>query len=159
MAARPRGAHPRPPREGHGRCTRAGRALRGRRRRRGRRTMKPSVALERSAPAAPSGEPRPLLRILAVASEGTGELVQSLRAWAEDAGLHVEGAPDLPRAVRQLAAERWDVVVAALGERADEELTSRVDALRGAVGGPRLSAAAQTHPMTLVLPARQLRAP
>ncbi len=118
--------------------------------------MKPSVSLERSAPAAPSGEPRPLLRILAVASEGTGELVQSLRAWAEDAGLHVEGAPDLPRAVRQLAAERWDVVVAALGERADEELTWWVDALRGAVGGPRLIAAAQTPSMGLVLRAEKL---
>src|SRR5260370_6503832 len=156
MAARPRGAHPRPPREGHGRCSRAGRALRGPRRRRGRRTMKPASSLERSAPAAPSGEPRPLLRILAVASEGTGGLVQSLRAWAEDAGLQVEGAPDLPRAVRQLAAERWDVVVAALGERADEELTWWVDALRGAVGGPRLIAAAQTPSMGLVLRAEKL---
>jgi two-component system, NtrC family, response regulator HydG len=118
--------------------------------------MKPAVSLEGSAPAPLGREHRPLLRILAVANEAAGELVQRLQAWAGDAGLHVEGAPDLPRAVRQLAAERWDVVVAALGERADEELTWWVDALRGAVGGPRLVAAAETPSMGLVLRAEKL---
>ena len=118
--------------------------------------MKPAVSLEGSAPAAAGGEHRRALRILAVASEGAGDLLQSLRAWAADAGLLVEGAPDLPRAVRQLAAERWDVVLAALGERADEELTWWAEALRGAAGGPRLLAAAQAPSMGLVLRAEKL---
>src|SRR6266705_268523 len=106
--------------------------------------MKPPVSVEPSRePTAPRGEGRQLLRILAVATEGARGLVQNLRQWAGDAGLEVSDAPDLPRAVRQLAAERWDVVLAVLGERADEELTWWADALRGAAGSPRLVAAAQ----------------
>src|SRR6266700_4557522 len=67
-----------------------------------------------------------------------------------------EGAPDLPRAVRQLAAGRWDVVLAVLGERADEDLAWWVDALRGATGSPRLVAVAQAPSMGLVLRAEKL---
>ena len=70
------------------------------------------------------------LRILVVAGEGTGSgaLLQSLRQWADDGRLEVDAAPDLPRAVRLLAGQRWDVVLAALGERPDEELAWWVDA-------------------------------
>src|SRR2546426_6504006 len=59
------------------------------------------------SPAAPRKEHGPPLRILVVAAEEGGGLVQSARQWAGDAGLELETAPDLPRAVRQLAAKRW----------------------------------------------------
>src|SRR5207244_2338178 len=54
------------------------------------------------------------------------------------------------------AGQRWDVVLAALGERPDEELAWWVDALRAATGGPRLIAAAQTPSMGLALRAEKL---
>ena len=108
------------------------------------------------SPAAPRKENGPPLRILVVAAEEGGGLVQSARQWAGDAGLELETAPDLPRAVRQLAAKRWDVVLALLGEHADEDLAWWVDALRGASGSPRLVAAAQAPSMGLVLRAEKL---
>src|SRR5881396_276061 len=108
------------------------------------------------SPAAPRKENGPPLRILLVAAEEGGGLVQSARQWAGDAGLELETAPDLPRAVRQLAAKRWDVVLALLGEHADEDLAWWVDALRGASGSPRLVAAAQAPSMGLVLRAEKL---
>src|SRR5216117_3022604 len=108
------------------------------------------------SPAAPRKENGPPLRILVVAAEEGGVLVQSARQWAGDAGLELETAPDLPRAVRQLAAKRWDVVLALLGEHADEDLAWWVDALRGASGSPRLVAAAQAPSMGLVLRAEKL---
>src|SRR3989441_1425854 len=119
--------------------------------------MRRPLSVESSAaPAAPRREGRRQLRILVVAAEGAGGLVQSIRQWAGDAGLDVEPAPDLPRAVRQLASERWDVVLAVLGERVDEDLTWWVDALRGAGGSPRLIAAAHGPSMGLVLRAEKL---
>ena len=119
--------------------------------------MRRPLSVESSAaPAAPRREGRRQLRILVVAAEGAGGLVQSIRQWAGDAGLDVEHAPDLPRAVRQLAAERWDVVLAVLGERVEEDLTWWVDALRGAGGSPRLIAAAHGPSMGLVLRAEKL---
>src|SRR3989442_13047469 len=119
--------------------------------------MRRPMSVESSAaPAAPRGEGRRQLRILVVAAEGAGALVQNIRQWAGDAGLDVEHAPDLPRAVRQLASERWDVVLAVLGERVDEDLTWGVDALRGAGGSPRLIAAAHGPSMGLVLRAEKL---
>src|SRR2546421_368509 len=98
------------------------------------------------------------LRILVVAGEGVGSaaLLQSLRQWADDGQLEVDAAPDLPRAVRLLAGERWDVVLAALGERPDDELAWWADALRAATGGPRLIAAAQAPSMGLALRAEKL---
>src|SRR5213594_883177 len=108
------------------------------------------------SPAAPRKENGPPLRILVVAAEEGGGLVQSARQWAGDAGLELETAPDLPRAVRQLAAKRWDVVLALLGEHADEDLAWWVDALRGATGSPRLVAVAQAPSMGLVLRAEKL---
>src|SRR5437879_2408679 len=94
--------------------------------------MKLPVSMEPSpSPAAQRrAEPGPL-RVLLVAGEGSGGLLQSLRQWAPDMGIEVEAAPDLPRAVRQLAAQRWDIVLAVLGERADEDVTWWVEALRG----------------------------
>src|SRR5207245_9665569 len=86
------------------------------------------------SPAAPRKENGPPLRILVVAAEEGGGLVQSARQWAGDAGLELETAPDLPRAVRQLAAQRWVGVRALLGEPADEELAGRVGGLRRARG-------------------------
>src|SRR5881409_667671 len=108
------------------------------------------------SPAAPRRENGPPLRILVVAAEEGGGLVQSARQWAGDAGLELETAPDLPRAVRQLASKRWDVVLALLGEHADEDLAWWVDALRGASGSPRLVAVAQAPSMGLVLRAEKL---
>jgi DNA-binding NtrC family response regulator len=107
------------------------------------------------SPAAPRKENAPLLRILVVAPEGGG-VVQSVRQWAGDAALELETAPDLPRAVRQLAGKRWDVVLAVLGEHADEDLAWWVEALRGATGSPRLIAVAQAPSMGLVLRAEKL---
>src|SRR3989441_5288732 len=108
------------------------------------------------SPAAPRRDNGPPLRILVVAAEEGGGLVQSARQWAGDAGLELETAPDLPRAVRQLAAKRWDVVLALLGGHADEDLAWWVDALRGATGSPRLVAVAQAPPIGLVLRAEKL---
>jgi two-component system response regulator AtoC len=96
------------------------------------------------------------LRMLVVAGEGSGGLLQSARQWAGDAGLEIEAAPDLPHAVRLLAAGSWDLVLAVLGDRADDDLTWWVDALRGAAGSPRLVAAAHAPSMGLVLRAEKL---
>src|SRR5438105_1221997 len=95
-------------------------------------------------------------RLSLVTRAGIAGLLQSLRQWADDGRLDVDAAPDLPRAVRLLAGQRWDLVLAALGERPDEELAWWVDALRAATGGPRLIAAAQTPSMGLALRAEKL---
>jgi len=119
--------------------------------------MKLPVSMEPSpSPAAHRrAQPGPL-RVLVVAGEGSGGLLQSLRQWAPDLGVDVEAAPDLPRAVRQLAAQRWDVVLAVLGERADDDVTWWVEALRGAAGSPQLLTAAHRPSMGLVLRAEKL---
>src|SRR5919108_3713466 len=114
--------------------------------------MTPPIRMEPSPlPAVPRKEDGPRLRILVVAGEGTGSgaLLQNMRQWADDGRLELDAAPDLPRAVRLLAGQRWDVVLAVLGERPDEELAWWADALRAATGGPRLIAAAQTPSMGL----------
>src|SRR5437763_12777425 len=81
--------------------------------------------------ATPRKEDVPRLRILVVAGEGgsAGGVMQNLRQWADDGQLEVDAAPDLPRAVRQLAGRRWDVVVAVLGEHPDDDLSWWVDSL------------------------------
>jgi len=113
--------------------------------------------MESSPPPAPSRKgDSSLVRILVVAGEENGGVLQSLRQWTDDAALHVEGAPDLPHAVRKLTAERWDLVVAVLSERADDDLAWWVDALRGASGAPRLIAATDNPSMGLVLRAESL---
>src|SRR5437870_1225714 len=97
--------------------------------------MIPPVRMEPSVPSAvPSREALALLRILVVAGEGgsAGGLLQNLRQWADDGRLEIDTAPDLPRSVRQLSGQRWDVVLAVLGEHPDDDLSWWVDTLRGA---------------------------
>src|SRR5204862_7136011 len=120
--------------------------------------MIPPVRMEPSVPSAvPSREALALLRILVVAGEGgsAGSLLQNLRQWADDGRLEIDTAPDLPRAVRQLAGQRWDLVLAVLGEHPDDDLSWWVDTLRGATGSPRLIAVAQAPSMGLVLRAEK----
>ncbi len=77
--------------------------------------MTPPAHMEHSLPSAPpSKEAMPRLRILVVAGEGgnAGGLLQNLRQWADDGRLTIDTAPDLPRAVRQLAGQGWNVVLA-----------------------------------------------
>src|SRR6266581_4791165 len=120
--------------------------------------MNPPVRMEPSVPSAvPSREALALLRILVVAGEGgsAGGLLQNLRQWADDGRLEIDTAPDLPRSVRQLSGQRWDVVLAVLGEHPDDDLSWWVDTLRGATGSPRLIAVAQAPSMGLVLRAEK----
>src|SRR6266478_5790402 len=120
--------------------------------------MTPPVHMAHSLPSAPpSKEALALLRILVVAGEGgsAGGLLQNLRQWADDGRLTIDTAPDLPRAVRQLAGQRWDVVLAVLGEHPDDDLAWWVDTLRGATGSPRLIAVAPAPSMGLVLRAEK----
>jgi DNA-binding NtrC family response regulator len=120
--------------------------------------MTPPLRVESSPRSAgPRREDVALLRILVVAGEGTraAGLLQNLRQWADDGRLELDSAPDLPRAVRQLAGARWDLVVAVLGERPDDDLAWWVDTLRSVPGSPRLIAAAPTPSMGLVLRAEK----
>src|SRR5438309_6435025 len=120
--------------------------------------MIPPVRMEASVPSAvPSREALALLRILVVAGEGgsAGGVLQNLRQWADDGRLEIDTAPDLPRAVRHLSGQRWDVVLAVLGEHPDDDLSWWVDTLRGATGSPRLIAVAQAPSMGLVLRAEK----
>src|SRR6266849_638015 len=83
-------------------------------------------------------------------------LLQTMRRWAAEGNAVVEGAMDLPRGTRLLAEGRWDLVLALLGDRADEELTWWAEALRGVDGTPRLLAVADRPSMALVLRAEKL---
>ncbi|HET7789688.1 MAG TPA: sigma-54 dependent transcriptional regulator [Gemmatimonadales bacterium] len=106
-----------------------------------------------------SAEPdrRPALRVLAVGAEGSSGPWHQLRQWASDEAAEFELAPDLPRAVRRLSAGgRWDLVFAALSDRAEEELAWWTDALRGVDGSPRLVALVPKPSMGLVLRAENL---
>jgi DNA-binding NtrC family response regulator len=107
-------------------------------------------------PAGPARPSKDAVRVLAVGGEGGAGPLQSLRQWAADLKIDLEWAADLPRATRFLAGGRWDLVLAALGERSDEELTWWVDALRGAPGSPRLIALADRPSMGLALRAEKL---
>src|SRR6185503_2400129 len=120
-------------------------------------TTRPAQQPATSPPAPPS--PRSVtdaVRVLAVGGESGPGPLQSLRQWAADLGVELEWAADLPRATRLLAGGQWDLVLAALGERSDEELTWWVDALRGAPGSPRLIALADRPSMGLALRAEKL---
>jgi DNA-binding NtrC family response regulator len=107
-------------------------------------------------PAGPSRPSEEVVRVLAVGGEAGPGPLQSLRAWAAELKVELEWAADLPRATRLLAGGRWDLVLAVLGERSDEELTWWMDALRGAPGGPRLIALADRPSMGLALRAEKL---
>ena len=106
--------------------------------------------------AGPSRAASDAVRVLAVGGEAGPGPLQSLRQWAADLGVELEWAADLPRATRLLAGGSWDLVLAVLGERSDEELTWWVDALRGAPGGPRLIALADRPSMGMALRAEKL---
>ncbi len=97
-----------------------------------------------------------LLVVSGVGGDDTSGVLQSLRQWAEEASLEVEGAPDLPRAVRKVTGEQWDLVLAALGERPDEDLSWWVDALRGVANPPRLIATTRNPSIGLVMRAQSL---
>ena len=56
-----------------------------------------------------------MLRVLAVATEGAAGVFQNIKQWAAQADVEFESVPELPLAVRQLAAARWDIVLAVLG--------------------------------------------
>src|SRR5256886_792990 len=109
-------------------------------------------------PATPRREERRVWRILAVGAGGggSGGLLHGIRQWVGEGGVEIEAAPDLPRAVRQLGTGRWHVVVAVLGEHADDDLAWWVDTLRGATAAPRLIAVAHGPSMGLVLRAEKL---
>src|SRR5436853_274324 len=109
-------------------------------------------------PAAPGKEELQALRILAVGAEGAGSggLLHGIRQWVGEGGVELEAAPDLPRAVRQLGTGRWHVVVAVLGDHADDDLAWWVDTLRGATAALRLIAVAHGPSMGLVLRAEKL---
>jgi DNA-binding NtrC family response regulator len=96
------------------------------------------------------------VRVLAVGGESGPGPLQSLRQWAPDLAIDLEWAADLPRATRLLAGGHWDLVLAVLGDRSDEELTWWVDALRAAHGGTRLIALADRPSMGLALRAEKL---
>jgi len=119
--------------------------------------MSRSVATESlGLPHAPHQEGPPVLRVLAVATEGAAGVFQNIKQWAAQADVEFESVPELPLAVRQLAAARWDIVLAVLGEHADGDLAWWVDALRGAAGSPRLIVAARRPSMGLALRAERL---
>jgi DNA-binding NtrC family response regulator len=96
------------------------------------------------------------VHVLAVGGEGGPGPLQSLRQWAADLKFDLEWAADLPRATRLLTGGHWDLVLAVLGTRADEDLAWWVDALRGAPGAPRLIALAERPSMGLALRAEKL---
>ncbi|HEX5137830.1 MAG TPA: sigma-54 dependent transcriptional regulator [Planctomycetota bacterium] len=106
-------------------------------------------------PPAPAGnDPADLmshpLRILVVGAEAG--LRNALERWAAEADAEVAGAPDLPRAARHIAEERWDIVLAVLGDEAD--LSWWADALRGVEGRPHILLATPRPSMKLALGAK-----
>jgi DNA-binding NtrC family response regulator len=107
-------------------------------------------------PPQPARPARDAVHVLAVGGETGAGPLQGLRQWAADLKVELEWAADLPRATRLLAGGRWDLVLAVLGDRSDEDLTWWVDALRGAPGGPRLVALADRPSMGLALRAEKL---
>ncbi|MGH7655321.1 MAG: sigma-54 interaction domain-containing protein [Gemmatimonadaceae bacterium] len=82
--------------------------------------------------------------------------LQGLEQWAHDGGADYEFARDLPRAARHLAGSQWDIVLAVLGDRPEEELSWWVDALRSLPGAPRLVALVQSPSMRLALHAEKI---
>ncbi|HEU4988955.1 MAG TPA: sigma-54 dependent transcriptional regulator [Gemmatimonadaceae bacterium] len=105
----------------------------------------------------PSVEPaRTSLRVLAVASDDERDAFDIIREWAAAEGDMVETAPDLPRATRRLAAERWDAVAVIVDDRAPDELDWWADAVRGVEGVPRLIAFTRRPSMRLILQAERL---
>ncbi|HKV72833.1 MAG TPA: sigma-54 dependent transcriptional regulator [Gemmatimonadales bacterium] len=108
------------------------------------------------APPAPAAESSSAIQVLGVGLDGG--LAHSIRPWMSELHAHIEFVPDLPHAVRRLAAGHWDVVLTVLGEHPDEDLHWWSNALRGRTGAPRLIAFAHRPSMGLALRAEQLGA-
>jgi len=72
--------------------------------------------------------------------DGAGDLVSQLVLL-----------PDLPRAVRRLASEPWDVVLAVLGDRPHDEMAWWISALEQLERRPRLLAFVPRPPIELVV--------
>jgi DNA-binding NtrC family response regulator len=112
----------------------------------------------RPATSLAEGPPRDhRVRLLLAAADGGATVLQPVRQWAAAANAVCEYVPDLPRAVRSLAAEAWDAVVVVLSvERAEEELAWWMDTLRSGQGHPQLIALVDHPSMGLVLRAERL---
>ena len=106
------------------------------------------------AKAPPAAEAPVAIRVLGVGLDGA--LTHSIRPWVAELAGQIEFVPDLPHAVRRLAAGRWDVVLTILGDHPDEDLHWWSNALRGRTGAPRLIAFAHRPSMGLALRAEQL---
>jgi two-component system nitrogen regulation response regulator GlnG len=112
-----------------------------------------SVAVQGAPPTATG------IRLLTVGAEGTESESAALalvREWAAAAGVHTDHAPDLPRAIRRLALDKWNLVFAALSDRSAEELAWWADVLRRSEGAPRLVALVQRPSMALAMQAQKL---
>jgi hypothetical protein len=99
------------------------------------------------------------LRFLTVGASGSEAELAALahvREWAGAAGVETEHVPDLPRAIRRLALDRWNLVFAALSDRPAEELAWWADVLRRSEGAPRLVALVQRPSMGLALQSQKL---
>ncbi|MGH7668092.1 MAG: sigma-54 interaction domain-containing protein [Gemmatimonadaceae bacterium] len=115
------------------------------------------TATTATPPASTAGTaPHVSLRILAVASEEERENFAWLQTWATECGDVVETAPDLPRAVRRLSAERWDAVAVVMNDQMPDELQWWTEAVRGVEGAPRLVAFSRNPSMRLILKAERL---
>ncbi len=122
-----------------------------------------SAEASRTPPSSGTAEaesaPEPRLRMLVAGSEDVPdveEALQGLHQWAATAGIAYDFARDLPRAVRRISTGSWDLVLAILGDRPEEELSWWVDALRGVSGSPRLVALVNRPSMGLALHAEKL---
>jgi DNA-binding NtrC family response regulator len=92
------------------------------------------------------------MRVLVVGAEAG--LRNALERWSAEAGVaEVACTPDLPRAARRLAEERWDVVLAVLDDETD--LAWWADALRGVESRPHILLATSRPSMNLALGANR----
>src|ERR1043166_2097895 len=119
----------------------------------------PPPLLGSVAPVATSEEAALGTRVLAVATDRAvvRTAIRSLRQWSSEADIAFTNVSDLPEAIRELSASRWDAVVAfPAGDRPEDALAWWRDALRGAQGNPALLAAINRPSMGLVLRAERL---
>ena len=103
--------------------------------------------------------PSESLRILAVGpheDDGIAAALHDIKRWSQAMGIEAETASELPHAVRQLSAGRWDLVMIGLGERPVEELTWWAASVRAAEGSPPLVAMIEWPSMSLVHEAENL---
>ena len=98
----------------------------------------------------PASRPRPGgMRLLVVGA--APELRASVERWTEDLHLETMAAPDLPKAMRKLAADTWDVVIAVLGDTPADELGWWIAAVERLERRPRLLALVDRPSMDVVL--------